>query len=122
MCERNEIVARMCGRFTLTRQDRRELAALLGVDEKDLRDYQPHYDIAPLQDHFVIGSKFENLHLIPARWDLVNRFKRATALSVPEVIYTHGQPVSFASNSTSSCANVFGSSPCIECGVRGNDR
>jgi putative SOS response-associated peptidase YedK len=57
MCERNEIVARMCGRFTLTRQDRRELTALLGVDEKDLRDYQPHYDIAPLQDHFVIGSK-----------------------------------------------------------------
>jgi hypothetical protein len=32
----------MCGRFTLTRQDRCELAELLGVDEKDLRDYQPH--------------------------------------------------------------------------------
>ena len=44
----------MCGRFTLTRQDRRELAQLLGVDEKDLRDYQPHYNIAPMQDHFVV--------------------------------------------------------------------
>lgn len=68
MCERNEIVARNCGRFTLTRQDRRELAELFGMDEKDLRDHQPHYDIAPLQDHVVIGSKFDNLHLIPACW------------------------------------------------------
>jgi len=62
----------MCGRFTLTRSDRRELAELLGVDEKDLRDYQPHYNIAPLQDHFVIRSKYEGRELLPARWGLVN--------------------------------------------------
>jgi putative SOS response-associated peptidase YedK len=62
----------MCGRFTLTRQDRRELAELLGVDEKDLRDYQPHYNIAPLQDHFVIQSKYERRELLTARWGLVN--------------------------------------------------
>ena len=49
----------MCGRFTLTRQDRRELAQLLGVDEKDLRDYQPHYNIAPMQDHFVVRSRYD---------------------------------------------------------------
>jgi putative SOS response-associated peptidase YedK len=49
----------MCGRFTLTRQDRRELAGLLGVDEKDLRDYQQHYNIARMLHHFVIGSKYE---------------------------------------------------------------
>ena len=49
----------MCGRFTLTRRDRRELAELLGVDEKDLRDYQPHYNIAPLQDHFVLRPTAE---------------------------------------------------------------
>ena len=62
----------MCGRFTLTRRDRRELAELLGVEEKDLRDYQPHYNIAPLQDHFVIRSKYEKRELLPARWGLVN--------------------------------------------------
>jgi hypothetical protein len=38
MCERNEIVARMCGRFTLC-QNGRELVELLDMDEKDLRDY-----------------------------------------------------------------------------------
>jgi hypothetical protein len=32
----------MCGRFNLTRQDRRELAWLLGVHEADVRDYQPY--------------------------------------------------------------------------------
>jgi hypothetical protein len=31
-------VATMCVRFTLTRQDRRELAELLSLDEKDLRN------------------------------------------------------------------------------------
>jgi putative SOS response-associated peptidase YedK len=62
----------MCGRFTLTRQDRRELAELLGVDERDLRDYRPHYNIAPLQDHFVIRSRYETRQVIPARWGLVN--------------------------------------------------
>jgi putative SOS response-associated peptidase YedK len=61
----------MCGRFTLSRQDRRELAGLLGVDENALRDYQPHYNIAPLQDHFVIRSKYERRNLLSARWGLV---------------------------------------------------
>ena len=62
----------MCGRFTLTRRDRRELAELLGVDERDLRDYQPHYNIAPLQDHFVIRPRYERRELLAARWGLVN--------------------------------------------------
>jgi hypothetical protein len=47
-----------------------ELAELLGVDEKDLRDYQLHHNIAPLQDHFVIRSRYERRQLIPARWVL----------------------------------------------------
>jgi len=69
----------MCGRFTLTRRDRRELAGLLGVDEKDLRDYQPHYNIAPLQDHFVIRSKYEKRELLPARWGLVNSWATSSS-------------------------------------------
>ena len=69
----------MCGRFTLTRQDRRELAELLGVDERDLRDYQPRYTIAPLQDHLVIRSKYERRQLISARWGLVNSWATNSA-------------------------------------------
>ena len=46
----------MCGRFTLTRQNRRELAQLLGVDEDDLRDYRPRYIIAPTDPHFKIRA------------------------------------------------------------------
>ena len=69
----------MCGRFTLTRSDRQELAALLGVDEKDLRDYQPHYNIAPLQDHFVIRTKYERHDLLSARWGLVNSWAANTS-------------------------------------------
>ena len=69
----------MCGRFTLSRQDRRELAGLLGVDENALRDYQPHYNIAPLQDHFVIRSKYERRDLLPARWGLVNSWATSSS-------------------------------------------
>lgn len=47
----------MCGRFTLTRRNRRELAQLLGVDEDDLRDYRPCYNIAPTDQHFIVMER-----------------------------------------------------------------
>lgn len=62
----------MCGRFTLTRQDRRELARLLGVDEDDLRDYRPRYNIAPTDQHFIVTSKYERRTARAASWGLVN--------------------------------------------------
>ena len=62
----------MCGRFTLSRQDRRELARLLGVDEGDLRDYRPRYNIAPTDQHFIVTSRFERRTARPASWGLVN--------------------------------------------------
>ena len=62
----------MCGRFTLTRQNRRELAQLLGVDEDDLRDYRPRYNIAPTDQHFIVTSKYERPIARPASWGLVN--------------------------------------------------
>jgi putative SOS response-associated peptidase YedK len=62
----------MCGRFTLSRQDRRELAQLLGVDENDLRDYRPRYNIAPTDQHFIVTSKYERRTARPANWGLVN--------------------------------------------------
>lgn len=62
----------MCGRFTLTRQDRRELAQLLGVDDDDLRDYRPRYNIAPTDQHFIVPSKHERRTARTASWGLVN--------------------------------------------------
>jgi putative SOS response-associated peptidase YedK len=62
----------MCGRFTLTRQDRRELAQLLGVDEDELRDYRPRYNIAPTDPHFIVTSKYESRMSRTASWGLVN--------------------------------------------------
>jgi putative SOS response-associated peptidase YedK len=49
----------MCGRFTLTRQNRREFAPRLGADEDDFRDYRPRYNIAPTDPHFIVTSKDE---------------------------------------------------------------
>jgi putative SOS response-associated peptidase YedK len=37
----------MCGRFTMTRRDKTELAALLGVPGSELGDYTPRFNIAP---------------------------------------------------------------------------
>jgi len=62
----------MCGRFTLTRQERRELAGLLGVNENDLRDYRPRYNIAPTDQHFIVSSKYEQRKARPATWGLIN--------------------------------------------------
>jgi putative SOS response-associated peptidase YedK len=63
----------MSGRFTLCRQEGRELAMLRGADEDDLRDYRLHYNIAPMQVRFMILSKYES-ETISARWALVNRW------------------------------------------------
>ena len=62
----------MSGCFTLTRQNRRELAQLLGVDEDDLRDYRPRYNIAPTDPHFIVTSEFERRNARRASWGLVN--------------------------------------------------
>lgn len=66
----------MCGRFTLTRRDRHELAAELGVADESLADYRPRYNIAPLQNHFVVTLERENRKIIPARWGLVNSWAK----------------------------------------------
>jgi putative SOS response-associated peptidase YedK len=49
----------ICGHFTLTRQNRRELAPRLGADEDDFRDYRPRYNVAPTDPHFIVTSKDE---------------------------------------------------------------
>src|SRR5712692_2444834 len=66
----------MCGRFTMTRRDRTELAAMLGVPESELGDYTPRFNIAPTQPYFVLKTKYENREAIPATWGLVNSWAK----------------------------------------------
>src|ERR1700687_6114108 len=66
----------MCGRFTMTRRDRTELAAMLGVPESELGDYTPRFNIAPTQPYFILKTKYENREAIPATWGLVNSWAK----------------------------------------------
>src|SRR6266404_9670961 len=65
----------MCGRFTLTWEEWRQVAGALGVeDEVDkFADYRPRFNIAPTDQHFIITSEFERRRVQRARWGLVNR-------------------------------------------------
>jgi putative SOS response-associated peptidase YedK len=66
----------MCGRFTMTRRDKTELAALLGVPEGELGDYTPRFNIAPTQPYFVLKTTYENREAIPATWGLINSWAK----------------------------------------------
>jgi hypothetical protein len=66
----------MCGRFTMTRRDRAEVAALLGVPESELGDYTPRFNIAPTQPYFILKTKYESREAIPATWGLVNSWAK----------------------------------------------
>ena len=63
----------MCGRFTMTRRDKNELAALLSaLPGSELSDYTPRFNIAPTQSYFVLKTTYESREAIPATWGLVN--------------------------------------------------
>jgi putative SOS response-associated peptidase YedK len=47
----------MCGRFTMTRRDKTDLAAMLSVPESELGDYTPRFNIAPTQPYFVLKNQ-----------------------------------------------------------------
>jgi putative SOS response-associated peptidase YedK len=66
----------MCGRFTMTRRDPTELAAMLGVPESELGDYTPRFNIAPTQPYFVIKTRYESRQALPATWGLVNSWAK----------------------------------------------
>ncbi|MDA0352164.1 MAG: SOS response-associated peptidase [Chloroflexi bacterium] len=65
----------MCGRFTLTIEDRDLLAALLGVSPEDIDDsWQPRWNVAPMQEHWIVrpAATREDRALVRATWGLVN--------------------------------------------------
>jgi putative SOS response-associated peptidase YedK len=68
----------MCGRFTLTWNEWRQVAAALGIeDESDAAaSYRPRFNIAPTDQHFIITAEFERRKAHRARWGLVNRWAR----------------------------------------------
>jgi len=60
----------------MTRRNRSELAAMLGVHENELGDYVPRFNIAPTQPYFVLKTKYESREAIPATWGLVNSWAK----------------------------------------------
>ncbi len=64
----------MCGRFTLTWQQREKLAEALGVNPEEINDadYRPRWNIAPTDPHWIVRMRYEERAILPAKWGLVN--------------------------------------------------
>jgi putative SOS response-associated peptidase YedK len=68
----------MCGRFTLTWEEWRQVLDSLGVEDdgRAFADYRPRFNIAPTDQHFIITSEFERRKARYARWGLVSRWAK----------------------------------------------
>jgi putative SOS response-associated peptidase YedK len=66
----------MCGRFTLTYRKAELLAAELGVPGETLVDYQPRYNVAPTQQHWIVRMEYEDREVLRARWGLINHWAK----------------------------------------------
>ncbi len=63
----------MCGRFTLTRAERADLEDEMGIPRGSLNPaYEPRFNIAPTDEHFVVRQKLEDREVVPAKWGLIN--------------------------------------------------
>jgi putative SOS response-associated peptidase YedK len=75
----------MCGRFTLTYRERQRVAREMGVNVEEIPEslYQPRWNIAPTDPHFIVRLRYEERHALQAKWGLVNTWakdaKRAAA-------------------------------------------
>ena len=61
----------MCGRFTLTDDNRDGIAEQLAVSADELKDYKPRFNIAPTQTHFVVRMEHEDREVLWVRWGLI---------------------------------------------------
>ena len=52
----------MCGRFTLTDENRERVAAILGfpIDQLIEEDYRPRWNIAPTDPHWIVRMRRED--------------------------------------------------------------
>lgn len=64
----------MCGRYTLTKKDFRDLARELDAtfDDAVIAQYRPRYNVAPTDQSWIVREKREQRQLMPAGWGLVN--------------------------------------------------
>ncbi|MCK9487297.1 MAG: SOS response-associated peptidase [Dehalococcoidia bacterium] len=64
----------MCGRFTLTPENVEFVAQQLGISPSEVFEehYVPRWNIAPMQEHWVVTSEREELAPQRATWGLVN--------------------------------------------------
>ena len=69
---------RMCGRFTLTWEEWRQVLEALGIEDEGhaFADYRPRFNIAPTDQHFIVTSEFERRKAQRASWGLVNRWAK----------------------------------------------
>ena len=70
----------MCGRFTFTWYEWRQVADRLGIDDEGdaAASYRPRFNIAPTDQHFIVTSEFERRKAQYARWGLVNHWATDT--------------------------------------------
>src|SRR5580698_375355 len=72
----------MCGRFTLTWDEWRQVSDALGIENKTAAEgdvaanYRPRFNLAPTDPHFIVTSEFERRTVQRARWGLVNRWAK----------------------------------------------
>ena len=77
----------MCGRFTLSRQDRVSLARELGVPLGQLPEdsYRPRYNIAPTNRHWIMRMEYEDRELLRARWGLINNWAKDAKIGYRQI-------------------------------------
>src|SRR5229473_891149 len=96
----------MCGRFTLTWEEWRQVAGALGVENEGeaAASYRPRFNIAPTDEHFIITSEFERRkRAAPAGvWSIVGRRTTVAPASA-------STPKPKRSNSEQPSAKRFGS-------------
>ena len=68
----------MCGRFTLTYQQKQRLAEELGVNVEEINDadYRPRYNVAPTDPHWIVRMQYEDREILSAKWGLVNTWAK----------------------------------------------
>jgi putative SOS response-associated peptidase YedK len=64
----------MCGRFTLTPENVDFVAAALGISPDEVFEdrYIPRWNVAPMQEHWIVVPEREERVVRPATWGLVN--------------------------------------------------
>ena len=77
----------MCGRFTLTWDQKEKLAAELGVpvEEIDAADFKPRWNVAPTDPHPIVRMRYEDRTVMVAKWGLVNVWAKDASRAAKQI-------------------------------------